>query len=120
MTPLKSVFHMLSERPARLKSLFDAISQSRQPVSRRERKLTGPDDASARCFGAGRLVRRRPPHQYWGCARKGMRRQPKVARRDDRLDATLTPPGQLIAVAVELSVMASAERDRELVTDLAA
>ena len=46
--------------------------------------------------------------------------QPKVARRGDRLDAALTPPRPLIAVAMDFSMMSSAKRDRELVADLAA
>src|SRR5580698_3115056 len=49
-----------------------------------------------------------------------MRFKPKCACIYGRVDACLVPPCSFIAVAVHFAMMAAAERDGELVADLAA
>ena len=49
-----------------------------------------------------------------------MRLQPQRAGGGGRVDASLLPPGRFVAAAMDLAMMAAAERHRELVADLAA
>jgi hypothetical protein len=49
-----------------------------------------------------------------------MRGAPKIAGMGERIDGGFAPPRRLVTVAVQLAMVAAAERDRELVTDLAA
>ena len=45
--------------------------------------------------------------------------QPQGASSDRRIDASLDPPGGLVTAVMDLTMMAPAERDCELVTNLA-
>ena len=49
-----------------------------------------------------------------------MRLQPCGAGLRHRIDSVLAPPGHYVALALDLAMMAPAQRDGELVTDLAA
>ena len=46
--------------------------------------------------------------------------QPQGASGDGRIDRGLVPPGQLVTAVMDLAMMSAAQRDRELVADLAA
>ena len=46
--------------------------------------------------------------------------QPQRASGDGRIDTGLIPPGGFIAAAMDLAMMSPAERNRELIADLAA
>jgi len=54
------------------------------------------------------------------CAWQRMSLQPQHARGGSWIDTDLAPPGGLIAIAMNLAVVPSAERNSELVTDLSA
>jgi hypothetical protein len=45
--------------------------------------------------------------------------QPKNASRGGRIDAGLVPPGGFVARTMYLTVMSAAQRNRELIADLA-
>jgi hypothetical protein len=49
-----------------------------------------------------------------------VRFQPERTSRHGRIDPGAAPPGGFIAAAVDLAVVAAAQRDSELVADLAA
>jgi hypothetical protein len=46
--------------------------------------------------------------------------QPQGASQNGRINARLFPPGRFIATAVNLSMMAATQGDRELIADFAA
>ena len=49
-----------------------------------------------------------------------MHLEPQLPSFDDRIDSRIQPPRRFIAVPVNFAMMATAERDRELIADLAA
>ena len=49
-----------------------------------------------------------------------MSSKPQGARRGNRIDTSLLPPSDFITTTMDLAVMSPAERDRKLITELAA
>jgi hypothetical protein len=52
--------------------------------------------------------------------RKGMRLEPKRPGRDDGINSSALPPSRFVAAAVDPAMMSAAQRDSELIADLAA
>ena len=84
------------------------------------------DQRQLACLQTGGVPRcdsRRLAWQRW-CGWNGLLRSPgllpELARRFDRIDAGVLPPGRLVADAVDQPMVDAAERDRELVARLAA
>ena len=65
--------------------------------------------------GEGRAI---AAHFVWSC-RQRMRLQPQRAGNDIRVDTGLLPPRGFIATAMDLPMMAPAQRHGELIADLA-
>jgi hypothetical protein len=57
---------------------------------------------------------------HWICDSQWMALQPQCARRRQRIDSDPGPPGRLIATVMEFAMMPAAQRNGELVADLAA
>ena len=52
--------------------------------------------------------------------REGMGLKPKCSGRDDRINTDVCPPNGFVATAVDLAMVPAAQRDDELIADLAA